>query len=236
MKIESGALRLKGLFGEYLKRSRLEQDWSIYDVAYMVDANHASVNYWETGYCFPASIVRLKKLALLYKGLPYRLINISREYVENLGKIKWDRFLCKLDDGIFVPPIKEELRCCYAPVDRRDKTYKKAFGRYLREERLNAQIGGSALARALGVGSSNYFQWESGTNFPQEMTVLALLDKLYGNTFHMLFGLCKENGIHLSEREEKGVLKRKERFAYTVRWDRNKPQPPSWVRYCENRR
>lgn len=236
MKMGRSSFMMKRRFGRFLKSNRLQAGWSVYDVGYMLKKTHATAHYWEEGFSFPASIVLLKKLCLLYGGIPETIKNIASDILSKVTCKDWKEFLKTIDEGHFVPPINDKLACNYGSVDGRDSEYKIAFGSYLRRERLDRKISASALARAFGVYPSNYTAWEAGSTFPQDVMVLVLLDKLYGNTFDVIFGLCKKNGIHLSHEETKAVLERKSEFAGTKRWDDGKSKPEGWQRYLDGRK
>ena len=108
----------------------------------------------------------------------------------------------------------------YVSKDKRDSEYKRAFGKYLIKERYGREITFVAMARALGINRNTYCAWENGSAWPQEVMTLAILDRLYGNTFDVLFDLCEKNGIKLSMAESKDVLKKIKVFEGTKRGQR----------------
>jgi len=150
---------------------------------------------------------------------------------------KWKEFLESIENRpTSVSDPESGRRCYYEPNDPRDKQHKIAFGNYLKQERLDRDIGPVALARALGVADSCCYRWESGTAFPQDPKVLVMLNKLYGNLFQTLFAVCPENGITLLPEEIKMVKVRLEDIGTGGLWAKNKPKPAGWARYLEKKR
>ena len=236
MKISEKSKAVKNLFGSFLKDSRLAANRSVYDVGYILGTSHATVWEWERGRSFPCSIVLMKKLCLVYRDVVGTLRSLVAQSGIAPTRKEWYDFETMIFSARVGDPMKAKLKCRYKPKDKRDKIYKLAFGRYLRKSRLDLGIGMTAMASAFGKSTSSLAQWESGTSLPQNVMVLALYDKLFGDTFDVLFGLCRENAIHLDRGEKKEVLTRLEVFEDTKRWDLGKPKPPSWEAYCERRR
>jgi len=220
MKLSEKSRVIKVDFGKFLKESRLESDRSVFDNGYILAVNPQTVWCWEQGNSFPGSIVRIKKLALMYSDTPYFLKDIIERNGIKPSRSEWKDFEKEVysGGGGLVSGIRPE----YVSKDARDLEYKKAFGKYMMRERYNRGITVAAMARALKVNYHTYCAWENGSAWPQEVMVLAMLDKLYSNTFDVLFGLCDENGIHLSMTEKKDVLKRMRMFDGTHRCEPGK--------------
>ena len=92
------------------------------------------------------------------------------------------------------------------------------------------------MAQALDVYPSGYMRWEAGSSFPSSPRVLMLLDKLYGDTIKVIFGMCKENGIQLAREEVREVMSRLSEFENTSMWEHGKSQPPGWAEYQARKR
>lgn len=231
VKIGNKSCKVKKYFGSYLADCRKSVGLSNYDIAYILDVCHLTPWNWEHGVSFPQSIILLKKLGMIYGELPYWLKDIIRMGAIKPSRLEWKRFeeIAYSGDGNGLPSCGTQN---YRSIDMRDNIYKKAFGKYLMNERCERGIGVGSIAEALGVGYHRYLQWEYGSNFPQEVMTLIYLDKFYGNTFDVLFGLCKKNGIHLDRIEKLSVLRKLEEFENTGIGDSGKPQPSDWQRYA----
>lgn len=199
----------------------MAMDMSVYDLGYVLGKNPQTVWYWERGRSFPASIVLLKKLEVLYRETPHVLKDIAKRAEIQPTAEEWSRFekeVYEKTGDLF----HSRQNPFYESKDQRDMEYKEAFGEYLMRERMKREIRHGALANALGVSRNAYCQWEDGITFPQDAMVLVLLDKLYGNTFDVLFGLCRENGISLKDGEKRDVLRKMREVERVGRWARGK--------------
>ena len=218
---KSRAVRVR--FGGFLKDNRLQHEWGLYEVGYILRASNTSVWGWERGSFFPASIILLKKLALIYRQTPYVLKDIVAAADIRPSVREQDQFLKTVYSS---PPLqyscKKDLKCCYEAKDERDTEYKTAFGKYLRNERKLRGIQATCLAKGLGVKSAHIVRWESGGCFPRSIMTLAQLDLLFGDTFDVLFGLCQEKGIHLTFEEKRDVFERMKRYENLPMWSRKK--------------
>lgn len=220
MKMGESSLVVKKKFGSFLRMNRLKEDWSVYDVGRMIGTTQATVWCWEKGMSFPASIVKLKKLCLLYPDTSKKV----KELVGDVGGIaRWRQFKADIDcSSLSNCEYPGRNTCFYVTRDTRDMKYKIAFGDYLKRERRGMGVSVSSLAKALNVFHSNVTMWEAGTIFPQSLVVLSLLDRMYGNLFDVLFGLCKKHGIHLEKKEIRQVLVERDRVEGCSRWSHEK--------------
>ena len=64
--------------------------------------------------------------------------------------------------------------------------------------------------------------------FPQDVVTLAMLDKLHGDTLDVIFGLCPQNGIHLTPVERNGVIARAHDVGHFSYRQKDKPKPPGF--------
>ena len=222
MRCDEKGQKMKSYFGDFLLESRRMMDMSVYDMGYALGISHATVWCWEKGLSFPKSIVLLKKLALVFEEIPALMKNLVVMTGIAPSKSEWTNFEKKVlcEQGTLISGISP----IYSSRDRRDTDYKRAFGNYLRRERQKREISFIVMAEAFNVTRQTYCLWEVGSAFPQDVMVLAYLNKLYGNLFDVLFGLCKKEGIHLSFDEKRFVLQRLSEFDNTGRWDSGKSQ------------
>ena len=88
------SLIVKKKFGSFLRMSRLKEDWSVYDVGRMVGITQTTVWSWEKGKSFPASIIKLKKLCVLYPDIPETVKGL----ISGVGGIaRWRQFAADID-------------------------------------------------------------------------------------------------------------------------------------------
>jgi transcriptional regulator with XRE-family HTH domain len=237
MKVGKRFQKFKKMFGEFLEENRRALGLSNYDVGYTLGVSHMTCYDWEKGDSFPSSIVRLKKLHLLFENLPEVLVHLFHLTGIAPTSYEWQAFKRRMKGKCRrSSSLKTNLNLSYKAVDSRDDECRVAFGSYLRKERLDRGIQASHLARALGVSPSLYFRWESGSGFPQNPRIIMLLDRFYGNVIKVLFGLCKEGGIHLSQIEIRDVMTRFSEFENTSMWETGKSKPPAWEAYIKRRR
>ena len=218
MKLSRKCGAIKKDFGKFLKSARLESDRTLFDNGYVLRVSPQTVFLWEAGFSFPRSIVTLKKLAMMYEDVPGFLKDAVSKSGIGPSFSEWKHFEKDVYSG--GGKLVSGIRPNYESADERDSEYKRAFGRYMLRERHGRGITPTAMARAFGTSVQSYCAWENGSAWPQEAMVLVLMDRLYGNTFDVLFGLCKKNGIHLSLSEKKDVLRRSRMFEGTSRCER----------------
>lgn len=206
---------------------------SHYDLGYILGVSHSIVWYWEHGLSFPHSVVLLKRLGIVFPSFPGMLKELSQDIVP-------ERRYREFTSVISCPGrVFSHVEDWQLPVrfhkDERDTIYKRAFGSYLRRERLSMGLSQTVLADGLGTSPSTVCQWESGI-FPRNASVLSILDRLYGNLFDVLFGLCRENGIHLKARERRDIVGRMDEIGRFGFRDVGKPKPLAWQAYMERRK
>jgi len=228
MQIGKINLNIKQAFGQELQKQRLEHDISPYDLAYVLGISHATIYGWECGDAFPGSIIRLKRLAVLFRDVPKLVQNMFDLKGIAPSRREWDKFLRGIYRGRKTHQQKTVLVCGYQAADSRDDQYRIAFGNYLRKERLSRDLTGMSIAEGFGITHACYFRWESGSSFPKEPRTLMMLDKLYGNTVSTIFGLCKNNGIHLEAGEVRNLLDRMKEFDGKGIYSPGKPRPKGW--------
>jgi len=214
-------------FGRFLKKRRERLDASVYDLGYVLGTSFGTVWCWETGQSFPGDILKLKRLALIYPEVHKELKRIFQLPDVAPDKKQWKKFLMSLST-LHAFTVKDELLKRGASKDKRYDKYKRAFGDYLRAERLERGITGSSMARGLGVTGPTYFQWEAGVTFPSEITALIMLDKLHGDTLEVIFGLCPEHNIQLTPVEENKVMARLHDVGHFTYRQKGKPKPPGF--------
>jgi len=195
--------------GKAVRELRKREDLSQMELTYVLDLGSiARVSYWESGRCFPRSIIVLKKLEFLFSGFG----DVVREVVDSHGvkpnKKEWMNFIGTVSTKWSVDSAPQNRNKFYNHVDARDAVYRKAFGRYLREARTSRSITAASLGRAFGCVHTTWSQWEAGINFPSDILVLGLINRLFGDTFDVVFSVCDKARIRLQKKEKQSVLRR----------------------------
>jgi len=230
MKMSQQSWNARKHFGEFLQEQRAKTPLSLYDLGYVLDLNYGTPWEWEKGTAFPGNILRLKQLALVYPGVYEELRRIFQMPGVAPSKAEWDEFVSslKMDSRVKMKELPVRRRHSDVRVDR----YKRAFGDYLRENRMECGYTARSLAHGLGlVQGSACIKWEAGLCFPQEITHLIMLDRLYGDALEVIFGICPERGIHLRHGEKKAVLGRLGEFKGASYRHKGKPRVEAVSKY-----
>jgi transcriptional regulator with XRE-family HTH domain len=69
MKMREQSWNARNHFGSFLREKRDSLSMSLSDMGYVLNLNYGTVWNWEIGGSFPANIIRLKQLALVYPGV-----------------------------------------------------------------------------------------------------------------------------------------------------------------------
>lgn len=233
VKVVARCAWLKRKFGRFLRDSRLGLDMSVYDIGYVLGLSHATVYYWEEGKSFPNSVMKLKQLQFLYGGVMVILRGLFDDVVTRTELRDFLREVASMKAHI--DDVRSDIMW-YEAKDKRDDSYRRAFGRYLAERRQDVGVSANSLAVALGMSHTVCYRWESGSSFPSDPVVLAKLDRLYGDTLAFIFGACPSNNVLLSQTEKHELSERMDEFSSTGRWEAGKPMPAGWAAYMERRR
>jgi transcriptional regulator with XRE-family HTH domain len=213
MKRDKRSDKIKSLFGNFLREERKFRGLSLHEVGYVFNQHHSTFGQWEVGVNFPRSVVAIKKVHLLFPDTPKILTRIFDTSGVKPTKRDWTKFK-KIIKG-----NKEKTfhRCSggdksrYQFKDSREIGCRMAFGAYLRRERLSRGLSAKTLAKACNLEYDNYMKIERCGLINDVKTIL-LLDRFYGNTLKVLFGLCAENGIHLSPIEKREFVSKLSEF------------------------
>jgi transcriptional regulator with XRE-family HTH domain len=216
MRLSPDCYKFKEEFGKYLRSEREFSGLSSYrDLSYVLGLSEASAGHWERGWVFPRSTIVLKKINLLFNNTP-DVINelFTRDGIKPTQK-ELDTFRKTAEENknhtSIIPLTKLNKETTIVYSDSRENECRKAFGKYLTEKRLRMGISAVSLCKALGKKSvvAVHF-WENGTSFPSDVKDLILLDKLFGDTIKVMFGLCEKYGVKLLKLEKQEVLSRLE--------------------------
>ena len=234
MHVQTKYHKLKSEFGAFLRQERIKANLSPYDLAYILGTCHAMPYYWESGQCFPRSIILLQKLRVLFPRTPQVVSGILKKLSSHISPQRWKRMRRELKNkrGYSSSVL------CKCPVPSKDIRYDRylaAFGKYLGENRKQRGVNRSTISKALGVEYYTYTAWEAGHQFPSNMDALAILNRLYGDTVLVMFGICKNKDIHISREEVREVINRRQQFRGSKIWEKGKPKPPTWGKYIEAR-
>jgi transcriptional regulator with XRE-family HTH domain len=235
MKMREQSWNARNHFGSFLREKRDSLSMSLSDMGYVLNLNYGTVWNWEIGGSFPANIIRLKQLALVYPGVHDEMKRIFQLPDVKPTDEQWDNLVSRLSTTGPIDRAALSVRGFHA--DTRIDSYKKAFGKYLRERRLDSGYTARGLARGMGLSSgTTCLQWEAGLNFPQDIVCLIMLDRLYGDTLDVIFGICADYGIHLKHTEKRDVLSRLKKFEGTKMNDAGKPRDANVKAYHDKYR
>lgn len=214
MRLTPDCYKFKEEFGKYLRQERKFLGLGTSrDLSYILGMSEASAGHWERGYVFPRSTIVLKKLNLLFNNTP-DVINelFTRDGIKPTKK-EWDIFrkTAELNQNHHcIGKTVFDKESNYTFSDSRENECRKAFGRYLSEKRLKMGLSSVSLSYAFGKKYTAYYNWESGISFPDSVKDLILLDKLFGDTIKVMFGLCEKYGVKLLKLEKQEVLSKLE--------------------------
>ena len=140
----------KNIFSENLKRIRISKNLSQYELENICHIARTSICFYERGTRYP-SLETAKKLS---DGLGVSL--------EELG---WKN-----------RKTKKQIK--YSRLTEADIAARVAFGRQIREARLDKRMTQETVANAVGVSPSQYRMYESGRRMPRHLLYQKILDFL----------------------------------------------------------
>jgi len=199
--------RARREFGLELKRMQKQSGLSHFDIAYALDINQGTLFSWMTGDHFPQSIFMLKKLHFLFSDSHDIIVDILGRRRIALSDGEWAKFQKKINCGNKIYTCKDDVSGYpgYKHTYLCDDQYRYFFGQYLRKSRIEHGITIQNLSDAIGVKTGRYFRWEKGVSFPRDIFLVGYFDRLYGNAFNIVFGICPEYGLDLSKEEKKKI-------------------------------
>lgn len=204
--------KFKKEFGKFLASERKLLGVTQTDLGYIL--NSRTIHTWEQGRRFPREMMTLKKIFALFKDTPYMMAELFNSRGIAPTEKEWDNFRRIVEaphTGNISLTSKDlsERNHAYSFKDDRESECRKIFGEYLRASRLKHGITGLQLSKALGkFGNSTVSLWEAGDFFPSDVKDIALLDKLFGDTIKVIFGLCQKYGVKLTSEEIKELATR----------------------------
>lgn len=196
------SMRMRSLFGQYLKGERINRKFSLYDVGDILGVSHATAHTWERGMSFPQGIFMLQKIKVLYPNTSDELkyiINKRGLKLTQKDKDAIDKELLYYEDGVI---FNRKNKQTYYSKDKSFDRCKRKFGEYLLRNRLDKGITLTGLGSVLEVQHVTIIRWEDGNSFPQDLKYLQKLDYIFDErVMNVIFGLCLRERIRIPKKE-----------------------------------